>query len=218
MTTDSKPFVITIARGFGSGGKYIGTQLSQRLNIPCYDEDLKRMLEEQSGIHNKHFQNMEEKFDLPAWRQKLRKNPVSEYVVSPHQGKFLSDVGLYKMQAKLLQELANSESYVVMGKCANHVLRQRNNVMSIHISASLSSCTGSIAQKLGATELEAEKLVQKTDRYRRDYYKYYTEGGSWDNPLEYDFMLNSSRLGRDTCVEMILGHINRKFGVSPENK
>ncbi|MFI3254986.1 MAG: cytidylate kinase-like family protein [Eubacteriales bacterium] len=215
MTTDPKPFVITIARSFGSGGKYIGTQLSQKLNIPCYDDELKRILEEQSGIHNKHFQNMEENFDLPFWLQKLRKKPVSEYVVSPHEDRFLSDVGLYKMQAKLLNELASSESYVVMGKCANHVLRQRNNVMSIHVSASLASCKESICKKLGAPPEEAEKLILKTDRYRREYYQYYSEGKKWDSPLEYDFMLNSSRLGRDTCVEMILGHIKRKFGVSP---
>lgn len=211
-----KPYVITIARSFGSGGKYIGTKLSQKLGIPCYDDELKRMLEEQSGIHNKHFQNMEEKFDVPAWIQKLRKKPVSEYVVSPHEDRFISDIGLYKMQATLLKELATTESYIVMGKCANHILRHQTNVMSIHVSASPTYCRDSISEKLGATPGEAEKLVAKTDRYRKDYYKYYTEGGQWDSPLEYDFMLNTSRLGRDTCVEMILAHINRKFGAKPK--
>ncbi len=212
MISSSKPFVITIARGFGSGGKYIGSQLSQKLNIPCYDDEIKRILEEKHGIHNKHFQNMEENFDIPSWLQKLRKNPVSEYVVSPHEDHFISDIGLFKMQAVLLNELANRESYIIMGKCANHVLRQRNNVMSIHISANISSCVASISEKLAATPEEAKKLIQKTDKYRRDYYKYYSEGKVWDDPTEYDFMLNSSRLGRDVCVEMILAHIERKFG------
>lgn len=215
MESTEKPYVITIARSFGSGGKYIGTQLSQKLGIPCYDDELKRILEEQSGIHNKHFQNMEEKFDVPSWIQKLKKKPVSEYVVSPHEDKFISDVGLYKMQAALLKELATTQSYIVMGKCANHILRHQTNVMSIHVSASANHCRDSVAEKLGATPKEAEKLIQKTDRYRSDYYKYYTEGGTWDSPLEYDFMLNTSRLGRDTCVEMILAHINRRFGAKP---
>lgn len=209
------PYVITIARSFGSGGKYIGTQLSQKLGIPCYDDELKRILEEQSGIHNKHFQKMEENFDVPAWVQKLRKHPVSEYIVSPHEGHFISDIGLYQMQSALLKEMASSHSYIVMGKCANHVLRQRNNVMSIHVTGSPAACCQSIMNKLGTTEGESQKLVQKTDRYRRDYYKYYTEGGSWDNPQEYDFMMNTSRLGRDTCVEMILAHCKRRFGVLP---
>lgn len=211
----SAPFVITIARSFGSGGKYIGTQLSQKLGLPCYDDDLKTMLEAQYGIHQKHFQNMEENFDVPSWIQKLRKKPVSEYVVSPHEEHFISDVRLYQMQASLLQELSTRESFVVMGKCANHILRQKGNVMSIYVTASHGSCVRSIMTKLGSTEKEAEDLVRKTDRYRRDYYKYYTEGGGWDNPQEYDFMLNTGRLGRDTCVEMVLAHINRRFGAKP---
>ncbi len=208
-----KPFVITIGRGFGSGGKYIGTQLSEKLNIPCYDDDLKRILEAEHGYHNKLFQNMEDGLDLPNWILKLRKNPVSEYVVAPQEGKFISDIHLYKLQSALLNQMANDHAFVVMGKCANHELRQRANVMSIHVSASQQSCIQSISQKLGATPEEAKKLITKTDRYRRDYYKYYTEGGTWDSPLEYDFMLNTSRLGRDTCVDMILAHIHRRFGV-----
>lgn len=213
QNTQNRPFVITVARSFGSGGKYIGMELSKKLNIPCYDDDIKKMLEEQHGIHNKHFQNMEEKMDLPNWIQKLRKKPVSEYVVSPHEEKFISNVGLYKMQCALLDELANAESYVIMGKCANHVLRQKNNVMSIHVSAPMSYCVGSICKKTGSTPEEAKKLITKTDKYRKDYYKFYTEGGRWDNPEEYDFMMNTARLGRDTCVDMILAHIHRRFGV-----
>lgn len=214
--SNEKPYVITIARTFGSGGKYIGLQLSEKLGIPCYDDELKMMLEEQSGIHNKHFQNMEEKFDIPAWIQKLKKRPVSEYIISPHEEKFISDVALYKMQAALLKEMAKTHSYIVMGKCANHILRQERNVLSIHISADKNYCRDSVAEKLGATTQEAEQLVKKTDKYRNDYYKYYTEGGKWESPTEYDFMLNTTRLGRDTCVDMILSHINRRFGVKPK--
>ncbi len=207
-----KPFVITIGRGFGSGGKYIGTSLAQRLGVPCYDDDLKRILEEQHGIHQKLFQKMEDGLHFPTLIKVLRKNAITDYEVSPFEGKFTSNANLYKMQCQLLHELANDHSYVVMGKCANHVLKDRENVMSIHVSATMEDCISIVAEKLGATESEAERLVIKTDKYRKDYYKFYTDGRQWDSPLEYDFMLNTSRLGRDTCVEMVLAHINRKFG------
>ncbi len=211
-----KPYVITIGRGFGSGGKYIGTSLAQKLGIPCYDDDLKRILEEQHGIHQKLFQKMEDGLHFPTLIQALRKNAITDYEVSPFDGKFTSNANLYKMQCKLLHELADDHSYVVMGKCANHVLKDRDNVMSIHVSATMEDCMDIVAEKVGATHAEAERLIIKTDKYRKDYYKYYTHGRQWDSPLEYDFMMNTSRLGRDTCVEMILAHINRKFGTKGE--
>ncbi len=207
-----KPYVITIGRGFGSGGKYIGTSLAQRLGIPCYDDDLKRILEEQHGIHQKLFQKMEDGLHFPTLIKALRKNAITDYEVSPFDGKFTSNANLYKMQCQLLHELAKDHSYVVMGKCANHVLKDLDNVMSIHVSAFMEDCIDIVAEKLGATKSEAERLVVKTDKYRKDYYKFYTDGRQWDSPLEYDFMLNTSRLGRDTCVEMVLAHINRRFG------
>lgn len=209
-----KPFVITIARSFGSGGKYIGNRLSQELGIPCYDEDLKKLLEEQFGIHQKHFQNMEDTFDLPSWIQMLKKNPVSEYVVSPNDSNFISDVGLYKMQSSLLKKMAMTNSYIVMGKCANHVLRNEKNVVSIYVGASKQTCIDSISTKLGASHLEAKKLVEKTDKYRRSYYKYYTEGGRWDDPTQYDFMFNTTRLGRDNCVDFILNYVRNRFEIT----
>lgn len=209
-----KPFVITIARSFGSGGKYIGTLLSQELNIPCYDEDLKKLLEEQFGIHQKHFQNMEDTFDIPSWIQMLKKNPVSEYVVSPQESHFISDVGLFKMQSSLLRKMALSNSYIVMGKCANHVLRNEKNVVSIYIGASKQSCIDSISKKLGSDYTEAKKLIEKTDKYRRSYYKYYTEGGKWDDPTQYDFTFNTTRLGRDDCVDMILSYVKQRFEIT----
>ena len=70
----------------------------------------------------------------------------------------------------------------------------------------------SIMDKMGVTEDEAHKLIEKTDKYRADYYKYYTQGGYWTNPVNYDMTLNSARVGRERCVDVIEDYMKRKWG------
>ena len=88
-------------------------------------------------------------------------------------------------------------------------------MISIYIEAPRAECVESIINKMGVTEPEAHKLIEKTDKYRADYYNFYTQGGYWTNPVNYDMTLNSARVGRDKCVEVILRYLKFKFGVEP---
>lgn len=205
-----KNYVITIARGFGSGGKKIGEKLAEELGIPCYERQILSMASEQSGIAEDLFVEVDEKLRGNYITSMLKKVPYTS-VVEPTEKDFVSDVNLFNIQAELIRQLAKTESFVMIGKCADYVLRDYKNVISIYIEAPREACVKSIQEKLFISEERAHQLIKKTDKYRADYYKYYTQGGTWTNPINYDMTLNSARIGRDKCVALIKDYLELKF-------
>jgi cytidylate kinase len=205
-----KNYVITIARGFGSGGKDIGNRLSKELGIPCYERQILEMASEQSGLSQELFKNVDEKLPTGFLRKRLQGFPSTNYVVSPTEKHFVSDVNLYNIQARIIRDLANTESCIIIGKCADVVLRNFGNVISVYIEAPREACVQSIMEKMSVTEQEANRMIYHTDKYRADYYKYYSGGGCWTNPTNYDLTLNSARVGRQQCVELIKDYLKIK--------
>lgn len=204
-----KNYVITIARGFGSGGKEIGMKLAEELGIPCYERQILDMASEQSGINKQLFMEVDEKLRGSYIANLIKKVPCSN-VIQPNERGFISDVNLFNIQAEIIRELAKTESCIIIGKCADYVLRDKKNVISIYIEAPRKQCVESIMNKMQVSEEEANELIRKTDKYRADYYKYYTGGGIWTNPVNYDMTLNSARIGRSRCVEVIKEYLNIK--------
>ena len=202
-------FVITIARGFGSGGKEIGVKLAERLGIPCYEQQILRMASESSGINEALFNLADEKIDIA---DKLKGLPF-HYVVEPSDKRFTSNNNLFNIQSELIRRLADRTSFIVIGKCADYVLRDYCNVARVYIEAPRADCVASIVKKMGVSENEAHRLIEKTDKYRADYYKHYTNGNYWTNPVNYDMTLNSARVGRDRCVDVMENYIKVKFGL-----
>ena len=205
-----KNYVITIARGFGSGGKDIGNRLSKELGIPCYERQILEMASEQSGLSQELFKNVDEKLPTGFLRKRLQGFPSTNYVVSPTEKHFVSDVNLYNIQARIIRDLANTESCIIIGKCADVLLRNFGNVISVYIEAPRDACVQSIMEKMSVTEQEANRMIYHTDKYRADYYKYYSGGGCWTNPTNYDLTLNSARIGRQQCVELIKDYLKIK--------
>lgn len=203
-------YVITIARGFGSGGKEIATKLSESLGIPCYDRQLLTMASEQSGIDESLFVETDEKLRGKHIANFLRKMPFST-VLEPHEKDFVSDINLFNIQAEIIRNLASTESCIIVGKCADHILRTYDNVISVYIEAPRDACVKSVMNKMFVTTERANQLIHSTDRYRARYYNYYTGGKVWTNPINYDLVLNSDRVGRDKCVEVIRNYIKIKF-------
>ncbi len=205
-------FVITIARGFGSGGKHIGLALSKALDIPCYDSQILAMASNYSGINKDLFFQVDEKLRGYHLIKRIMKANNKDDIVEPTEKSFMSDVNLYNIQAKIIRELGKNQSCIIIGKCANHLLRDYDNVISVYVEAPRAACVKSIKERLGVDDDEANKMIYQTDRYRADYYKYYTGGEVWTNPVLYDLTLNSDRIGRDKCVELIVEYLKIKFG------
>lgn len=205
-------YVITIARGFGSGGKEIGTKLAAQLGIPCYEKQILKMASDYTGISEQLFAEVDEKLRGHSLMKRLLTTPP-DYMVEPSDKKFTSDQNLYNIQARIIREMAKTESFIVIGKCADYILKDRKNVISVYIEAPRRECVESIVRKMNVSESRANELIQKTDKYRADYYKYYTGGNYWTNPVNYDLTLNSARVGREKCVEVIRNYLHIKFGI-----
>lgn len=205
-------FVITIARGFGSGGNQIGLALSKQLGIPCYESQILSMASNYSGINKDLFFQVDEKLRGYHLIKRLMKSANKDDIVEPTDKSFISDVNLYNIQAKIIKELAKQQSCIIIGKCANHLLRDYENTVSVYIEAPRAFCVKNVIERLGVTEEEAHRMIYQTDRYRADYYKYYTGGETWTNPVLYDMTLNSDRMGMDKCTELIIQYLKIKLG------
>lgn len=203
-------YVITIARGFGSGGKDIGTRLAKELNIPCYDREIITMASDKSGIDESMFVETDEKLRGKYIANFLRKLPHG-LVIEPQEKKFTSDNNLYNIQAEIIKGLAKSESCIIIGKCADQILKDSPNVLRVYIKAPYDTCVESIMKKMHVSRERAQDLVSSTDKYRSKYYNYYSGGLNWTEPLNYDVVLNSDKLGREKCVEIIKSMIKIKF-------
>ena len=205
-------FVITIARGFGSGGKQIGLALSKQLGIPCYESQILSMASNYSGINKDLYFQVDEKLRGYHLIKRLMKSENKDDIVEPTDKSFISDVNLYNIQAKIIKELAKQQSCIIIGKCANHLLRDYDNTVSVYIEAPRAFCVKNVIERLGVTEEEAHRMIYQTDRYRADYYKYYTGGETRTNPVLYDMTLNSDRMGMDKCTELIIQYPKIKLG------
>jgi len=206
-----KRYVITIARGFGSGGKDIGMRLSKALGIPCYERQILTMASEKNGIDEYIFVENDEKLRGKYIANFLRKVPVSG-IVEPYDKEFISDVNIFNLQAEIIRSLAATESCIIIGKCADYILKDNKNVISIYVEAPRECCVESIREKMHVSEERAHQLIHSTDKYRSKYYSYYTGGRDWTNPTNYDLVLNTGRVDRDMCVEIVKNYVNMKFG------
>lgn len=160
-------FVITIARGFGSGGKQIGLALSKQLGIPCYENQILSMASNYSGINKDLFFQVDEKLRGYHLIKRLMKSANKDDIVEPTDKSFISDVNLYNIQAKIIKELAKQQSCIIIGKCANHLLRDYDNTISVYIEAPRAFCVKNVIERLGVTEEEAHRMIYQTSYFSR---------------------------------------------------
>lgn len=201
--------IITIARQYGSGGKTIGQMLAKDMGIPFYSREILRMASDDSGIREELFNRADER---------LRNNPLfgaskkvyKGELISPDKGDFVSDENLFNYQAKVIKDLAEKGSCVIVGRCADFVLKDREDVVSVFVHAPKEYCMARAMERNDMPEKEMEKFIARTDKYRGDFYHYYT-GNVWNDARNYDLCLNSARLGFEKCVEEIKAYIDVRF-------
>ena len=204
-----KNAVITIARQYGSGGKTIAAMLAKDLGINCYGREILKMASEESGINERLFGMSDEKLKHSVL-MKLLKRPYEGDLIPPESSGFVSDDNLFNYQAKVIKELAESESCVIVGRCADYVLRDFPNVISVFIHADREFCLEQAMERNSMSLKEMQRFIEKTDKYRGDFYKYYT-GHEWSEARNYDLCLNSGKLGFKKCVEEIKAYMKVRF-------
>ena len=171
--------VITIARGYGSGGRTLGKLLAEELGVNCYDRELLRMASEESGINEALFGEVDEKVkNMPLFG--ISKKIYKGEIFPPESDEFVSDDNLFNYQAKCIKELAKTESCVIIGRCADYILKDEAHVIKLFFYAPKEDCIARVKSQNGGTEKEIIKKIEKTDKYRSDYYKYHT-GRNWND-------------------------------------
>ena len=196
-------FVITVARETGSGGHNITRKLSEALGVPYYDRDLLRKASEVSGIHERLFGAADERIGLKEMLSAAEKVYTGE-VLPPDSDDFTSTRNLFSFQAKIIKELAETESCIILGRCANYLLADRKDVLRVFIHAPLEAREERVASySLAWSPREVTKYIRLEDKRRASYYRYYT-GEEWRDAAGYDLSLDSSVLGEEGCVKRIL--------------
>lgn len=201
--------VITISRQYGSGGKTVGAMLAKELGINCYSREILRMASEDSGINEQLFGMSDEKMRHAGWFRLLSR-PYEGELLAPEDKGFTSDDNLFNYQAKIIKQLAEKESCVIIGRCADYVLKDHPNVMSVFIHADRQFCLERSMERHSMSEKEMQKFIERTDMYRADYYSYHT-GREWSDARNYDLCLNSARLGFEKCVKEIIAYKKIRF-------
>ena len=187
--------IIKISREFGSGGRFIGEEVAKQLGIKYYDKDIIAQIAEQSGFSPEY---ITERAELSP------KKGLFAYAFSGRDvtGKSIEDM-VYEAQRKVILEIAEKESCVIIGRNADFILKDRDDVLNVFIHGDMPEKVARICKLYNVTEEEAEKMMADIDKRRMTNYRFYTDQ-KWGMAKNYTLSLNSSELGYDLCEKIIM--------------
>lgn len=183
--------VITISREFGSGGRTIGKTVAKTLGIPCYDSELIEKIAVESGFDKEYVKEIEEN----------------------SRGRFLSlfsnrayasnneDV-IWKIQCRVITDLAEKGPCVIIGRCADYVLREKADCLKVFIHADTAKRAERIVKVYGETDVSVEQRIKEKDKRRKAYHRFYTDK-IWGDARNYDIALDSGKIGIERCADII---------------
>ena len=200
--------VITIARSYGSGGRKMGRLLAKELGYEYYDREILRIASDESGISEELFRQADEKQRIPLFR--IAREVYTGEVIPPDSDDFISNENLFRYQAKIIRELAATRNCVIVGRCANFILRGRDNVLNVFVTAPVVDCVRRVMETDGLNLEEAEKKIKKIDKRRADYFKYFT-GRQWKDAALYDLCLNTGHMSEQKCVDIVRAYMEARF-------
>lgn len=190
--------IITINREFESAGSEIAQAAAARLGLPYYDKFLITAAAGETGVDPARVAAADEKLESRFEYSQAE----AAYYYTHADNPLPTGAQLAEIQFKLIETLAEQEPCLIVGRCANYVLRGRKDVLDVFIHAGRDYRVRRTMEKLDLPERKAVRLLKQTDRARKAYYKNYT-GCDWNDPNLYHLVLNSDRLGVDACVDVI---------------
>ena len=195
--------IYTIGREFGSGGREVGEKLAAKLGIKLYDKELLQQAAKDSGFCEEIFENHDEKpTDSFLYSLVMDTYSVSGYSAAPFLDMPLNHK-VFLAQFETIKKIAEKESCVIVGRCADYALSDNPDCINIFIHADLDVRIKNVSRNLNITENKARDIINKTDKQRASYYNYYTSK-KWGDSKSYNLSLDAGKLGTDNCVEMIL--------------
>ena len=208
---EENTFVINVGRQLGSGGKEIGLRLADMFGIQCYDKELLVRAAKESGIDADNFVNSDE-------RKKGFRSFFSNFIPLIGSGDFygnpISEETLFRIQSETIKKIAKEHSCIFIGRCADYVLRHKQRVANIFISADKEDRIQRLCAKHDINRQAAEKLVSQGDAQRSEFYNFYSDG-IWGAAATYPLCINSSVMGIEGTTMFVAEFIEKKLGVSP---
>lgn len=199
--------IITIGRQYGSGGREIGQKLADIYGIPFYDNELITRAAKESGFAEETFARAEDK----ATNSLLYSLAMGINVYGNQDFGFAGlslDDRIFLAQSDVIRKVADEGPCVIVGRCADYVLKERQNVFNIFIQASLDYRLKRVVEKYGVNQKKAGEVVLKTDKSRANYYSYHV-GEKWNNLNNYDLVIRSDLSGIDNAVSCICAYLGK---------
>lgn len=200
--------IITIGRQFGSGGRQIGQKLAEELGIACYDKELINLASKESGICGEFFEKADEKTSGSLLKALAIGFSMNNAIFQTND--YLSNESLFQIQSDVIRKVAAEQSCILVGRCADYILRDEKQCVRIFISADPEDRIKRVVEYSGATREKAEEIIEKTDKSRASYYNYYTDK-VWGAAASYDLCINSSVFGEEETTDFIKSFVCRKM-------
>ena len=206
---ENKKIIINVGRQIGSGGHIIAEKLAEDFGCKCYDRELLNLAAKESGFSAKFFeQNDEQK----GFFKSLFHTHLPFLSDNNFYSNDFSQEGLYKFQSDAIKRAANEGNCVFVGRTADYVLRDYENVVNVFITADEEDRVKAVSERRGITPEAARKFISNHESERASYYNYYT-GKVWGHSESYDLCINSSLLGMEETEKFIAGFIRKKLNV-----
>ena len=192
-----KQVIITISREYGSGGRYIGKLVADKLGIKLYDKEFVEKLAEDTGLSAEYIENNEQK-----------RSPLEILNNGYYSGLNNSDE-LFIKESELIKEVTNRESCVIIGRCADFILKDNENVVKVFVSSNMNDKIQRATEFYGIDKNKAEKEINRINKLRASHYKYYTER-DWKDMSNYDICINSDKIGIENAANLICELVEEK--------
>ena len=197
-----KKKIVTISRQYGSGGRYIGENLAKAMGVPCYDEKLIDMVAKESGFAQSFVAEKGERMTGSLLFNIASSLSFANNVFSTNNGVTLQDE-IYFTQNRIIKELADKGPCVIVGRCADYILRDREDCLKVFLYADEETKENRIQEIYGEAGLKLKNRVKDMDVRRGLNYKYFT-GQDWGKAQNYDLALNRGSLGIEKCAQLIV--------------
>lgn len=197
-----KKIIITVGRQFGSGGKAVALELGKKLGIPVFDNELLTKAAQDSGFSAEFFARSDEK------RRFFSLSSIFTTEYSSQTNSYMSDKDIFSMQCETIRSIAEHGPAIIVGRCADYVLRELDCTLDVFITAPQAVRVGRIVERLGLSDEKALELMERKDKGREEYYNYYTFG-NWGVASTYDLCLDSSILGVEGTADFIIEYARR---------
>ena len=204
--------IISVGRQLGSGGHIIAKKLAEEFGCKFYDRELINLAAQESGFSKEFFEKNDER---KGFLEQIFHMHVPFISDSSFYDNGLSQENLFRLQSDAIRKAADESSCVFVGRCADYVLREHPNLVTLFITADIDERIENIRQRHSCSAEEAQKIIDNQESTRSNYYNYYT-GKTWGSSASYDLCVNSSRLGIERTKDFIAAYIRATLGL--ENK